>query len=103
MPVIKFRNKEEAQEWKNVIKHFESIVELANEQSRLLKQSYDGQLQTAQFWKRYALERTSDSKLQAIALDSLKQIEIDAHLADSDIPHFLTRMSTFLKQFQSGN
>jgi hypothetical protein len=102
MAVIRFRNKEEAIEWKNVIEHFESIVALAIEQSEQLKRSYDAQLQTAQFWKRYALERTNDAKLREIAMNSLKQVELDVRLADSAVPDFLTKMFTLLKQFQPG-
>ena len=103
MPVIRFRSKQEYQEWKNVIEHFESIVSLANQENKQLRQFCATQLQTAQFWKRYAAERTNDMKLRDIAQNSLQQVEAEIKLAETAVPHFLAKMLTFLKQFQTGN
>ena len=53
--------------------------------------------------RRYAFERTIDTKLQGIALSSLKQVESDGVLMDSVVPAFMNKMLSFLKLFQPGN
>jgi flagellar motility protein MotE (MotC chaperone) len=103
MPVIRFRSKQEFQEWKNVIEHFESIVIMANQENKQLRQFCETQLKTAQFWNRYAMERTNDTKLRDIAQNSLKQVETEVRVAETTVPTFLAKMLTFLKQFQSGS
>ncbi len=102
MPIIRFHNREEAQEWNNIIEHFESIMSLAIQENTKLKEFCDAQLQTAQFWKRYAFERTSDTKLREIESSRLKQVETDVTLVESVVPDFLTKMLMLLKQFQPG-
>jgi len=103
MPVIRFRNKQEYQQWKTVIEHFESMVSMADQENKQLKKFCETQLQTAQFWKRYATERTNDMKLRDIAQNSLKQVESEIKTADTAVPPFLSKMFMFLKQFQTGN
>ena len=103
MPAIRFRNKQEYHKWQNVIEHFESVASLATQENKHLKDSCRTQLQTAQFWKRYAMERTNDSKLRDIAQNSLKQVESEIKTADTAVPPFLSKMFMFLKQFQTGN
>lgn len=103
MPIMRFHNREEAQEWNNIIEHFESIMSLAAQEDKRLKEFCDAQLQTAQFWKRYAFERTNDAKLREIASSSLEQVEANITVAESAVPDFLQKMLRFLKQFQPGS
>jgi hypothetical protein len=103
MPAIRFRNRDEFREWNNDIKHIEAIISLANDENKELKQFCEAQLRSAQFWKRYALERMNDGKLREIALNCLEQTEVDIALTESTVPAFLAKMPTFLKQFQITN
>ena len=102
MPVIRFHDQEEAREWKNIIEHFESIISTADDENKRLKEFCAAQVQTSQFWKRYAFERTRDTKLQEIALSSLQQVEREVARVNSVVPEFLKKMLNFLKQFQPG-
>ena len=103
MAIIRFRNKEDLEEWKRVVANFESMVALANQESEILKKFCESQLQSAQFWKRYAFERTNDAKLREIAVNGLKQVEIDTVLVDSAVPTFLEKLSKYLKECQLEN
>jgi len=103
MPVIRFSSKQEYQRWKTVIGHFESMVSLADRDNEQFKQFCTTQLQTAQFWNRYAMERTNDMKLRDIAQNSLKQVETEIKLTETAVPGFLSKMLSFLRKFQTGN
>ena len=100
MPVIKFRNNEELQEWKNAIESLQSIISLADQDAKLAKQFFNARLQTAQFWKRYTVERTSDNKLRQIASNDLNQLDTDSILLESVVPDSLKKMLAFLKQYE---
>jgi hypothetical protein len=103
MPIIKCRNKEEVQQWKNVISSFETMIQLANQESESVKLFCDSQLDMAKFWKQYAIERTNDSKLREIAINDLKQVESLVESVGSIVPDLLNKTFAFLKQLELEN
>lgn len=100
MPVMKLSNQEEVQKWYDVIQNFEAMLTILNEDSQTLKKFCKSRLETAQFWKRYASERTSDTKLKEIASRDLEVVEIDIEFLDSVVPSKLEEILAFLKAYQ---
>ena len=100
MPTIKLGSSDEVQKWGNILHTCELLLTILNEEKETLETFCESRLQTAQFWKRYAYDRTADAKLREITSQDLAQVQLDIELLDSVVPTKLGEIVTLLKQYK---
>ena len=74
MTIMKVSNPEDLEKWKRAIETLEITVRVAEQETVSLNQFYSNEFEVAQFWKRYALEKTNDTQLRKIAESNMKVV-----------------------------
>jgi len=97
MTIMRVSNPEDLEKWKNAIETLESIIPIADQDAKSFKTFYSNELEVAQFWKRYTLERTDDLKLREIAENNLQIVLNYETQLDSLLPFVLRDVIKLLK------
>jgi hypothetical protein len=94
---MKFSNPEDLEKWKKAIEALEIIIPIAEQDANYYKKFYSNELEVAQFWKRYASERTKDAQLRKIAESNLQVVLMFETQLDSLVPTMFQDAVNFLK------
>ncbi|MEX1140287.1 MAG: hypothetical protein WEF53_13155 [Bacteroidota bacterium] len=82
-----------------MIQTIEVLVQTAESDAKFAKDHYTRSVEIAQFWRRYAFEKTSDKPLRQIAENDLKNLQDIDVLFDSIVPKSLRDFADSLKDF----
>ena len=100
MPTVMVPTKGDLEKWKNIVQTLGTMAGLAETEHRAMQNFFDGRLESAEFWKKYAFERTSDAPLRQIAQNDLDIVRHSDDIAESIVPGFIKQLADFLSQFE---
>jgi hypothetical protein len=100
MSSIRFESNDDIAKWKKAIENMGRILETAKSERRIVKKFCDSEIETAQFWARYARERTNDLKLRDIAAHDLNRVISNVEMMQGTTIDMYEKVLTYLKNIQ---
>jgi hypothetical protein len=100
MSSIRFETNADIAKWKKALGSMKNIVDLAKSEKRQFKQFCDREIETAQFWDRYARERTTDLKLREIASSELNRVITDVEMMNNEVIDLYEKVFNYLKNIK---
>ena len=100
MAVIKLQNKNDVEEFSNVVKLFGTLLDLTKQLQDSNNKFNASRLETAQFWNQYAIERASDKQLRTIASNDLVIVQNQIDSTDDFHIDMIEKIKAFFEKYK---